>query len=114
QSLGEGSDDQKQERDSTQDDDDVEHAPGMRQGMYFLISDCGQRSDDHVETVEPGPSLDVVKAQRAEANHEGQRGSEELEIAQSPHRSIVSTVSRYVITTFRAERDRRFHFPRDE
>jgi hypothetical protein len=26
-----------------------------------------------------------VKAKRAETNHEGQRGSEELEIARSPH-----------------------------
>src|ERR1019366_9049786 len=75
--------------DSTQDDDDIEHAPGVRQGMYFLVSDSGQRSDDHVETVEPGPSLDVVKAERAEADHEGERGRDELEIAGSPHRSIV-------------------------
>ena len=64
----------------------------MRQGMDFLISDGGQRSDDHVETIEPGPSLDVVKAQRAEANDEGQRGSEELEIAGGPHRFIVLRV----------------------
>ena len=57
--------------------------------MDFLISDGGQRGDDHVETIEPRPSLDVVKAQRAEANHEGQRGREELEIAESPHRFVV-------------------------
>src|ERR1017187_6165077 len=74
------------------DDDDVEHAPGVRQGMYFLISDRGQRNDNHVETIEPGPSLDVVKAQRAEADHEGQGGSEEFEIAGSPHGSMVPTL----------------------
>ena len=64
--------------------------------MYFLVSDGGQRSDDHVETIEPGPSLDVVKAQRAEADHEGQRGSEKLEIAGSSHRCIVPSFRRSV------------------
>jgi hypothetical protein len=33
-----------------------------------------------------------VKAERAEADHEGERGRDELEIAGSPHRSIVGGV----------------------
>jgi hypothetical protein len=33
----------------------------MRKEMDFLVPDSGQRGDDLVETVEPGPSLDVVK-----------------------------------------------------
>ena len=80
----------------------------MRQGMDFLISDGGQRRDDHVETIEPWPSLDVVKAQRADANHEGQRGGEEPEIAESPHRCcyryrcavITSSFRDYIVLTF--------------
>jgi hypothetical protein len=44
-----------------------------------------------------------VKAQRAEANHEGQRGREELEIAGSPHGCIVAwfRVPSSVVQTFR-------------
>src|ERR1035437_1316192 len=95
------------------DDDDVEHAPGVRQGMYFLISDRGQRNDDHVETIEPGPSLDVVKAQRAEADHEGQGGSEEFEIAGSPHGSMVPTLQGSNGATIRGARDEQFILPRD-
>ena len=53
-----------------------------------LISDGGQGGDDHVEAIEPRPALDIVKAQRADANHEGQRGREEFKIAESPHGSV--------------------------
>src|SRR5579884_2430934 len=51
--------------------------------MDFLITDGGDGGDDHVEAVEPGPALDVVKA-RDPDGHENQQGEKnEFEIAKS-------------------------------
>ena len=47
---------------------DVEHAPGVRKRMRFLVANGGEGGHHHVETIEPGPALNEVKSRCAREN----------------------------------------------
>ncbi len=53
--------------------------------MDLLISDGGEGGNHHVEAIEPGPSLDEVKAGGAHQRERQQRRPDEPEVAEGFH-----------------------------
>src|SRR6266496_3790185 len=53
--------------------------------MHFLITNGRKGSYDHVEAVEPGPALDVVKARHADDGQHDQCDRDELQVAEDAH-----------------------------
>lgn len=51
--------------------------------MRLLIADGRQRSDHHVETVEPGPALDEVKPRGPRENDARERKPDQAKIVES-------------------------------
>src|SRR5215469_580789 len=57
----------------------------MRERMYFLVSDCGQGRDHHVEAVEPSPSFNEMESQSARRHHHQQQQANRSQIAEGFH-----------------------------
>src|SRR6478672_6770564 len=53
--------------------------------MSLLISDGGESRNHHVETIEPGPSLDEVEAGRAHQREPKQRHYDKPQVTQGFH-----------------------------
>ena len=75
----------KYQRNANDNQANVEHAPRVGEGVSFLISDGGEGRYHHVETIEPGPTLDEVKAGGADKSEGKQRHADESHIAQGFH-----------------------------
>src|SRR5690348_14674001 len=57
--------------------------------MDLLISNGRKRGDDHVEAIEPRPSLDEVETRHADDSQQHECNGDEFEIAEDFHGAVV-------------------------
>jgi hypothetical protein len=90
--LGQRPDQEEDQRHADDDHESVEDAPGVGQGMYFLIADGRKGCQRHVEPIEERPAFDEMESQRADDEQQENSDGQELDVTQGLH--VVAASSR--------------------